>query len=122
MSHQKLIETTLTPSHRQPTAKTVNSQQSTAKTVISQNSQQSSELPVVFGVHGPEELAEQVFGEDLLDSDFVLLAPGDADPGVVVVGLAGAQGDLLALVLLLESAYIERVSYVRPWRCARRAS
>lgn len=59
-----------------------------------------SELVVGVRVHGPQELAQQCLGEDLLDLDFILLAPGHSDAGVIVVGLTGALGDLLILISL----------------------
>lgn len=59
-----------------------------------------SELVVCVRIHGPEELAEEGLGEDLLDFHFVLFAPGHRDARVVVVGLARALGDLLVFVSL----------------------
>ena len=61
-----------------------------------------SKLIISVRVHGPDKLAQKSFGENLLDLDLVLLAPGHADSGVIVVGLAGAQSNLLAVVLLLQ--------------------
>lgn len=62
----------------------------------------SSKLPVEVGIHGPQKLTQQVLREDLLDLNFVLLAPHHGNAWVVIVGLAGAQCNLLGLVLLAE--------------------
>lgn len=61
-----------------------------------------SELEISVSIHRPQEFAEVSVGEHLFHTDFVLLAPGHRDARVVVVCLARAQRELLAIVLLFQ--------------------
>ncbi len=61
-----------------------------------------SELPVFAGIHGPQELSQEILGEHLFDLDLILLAPGDTDSRIVVVGLTCSQSDLKVFFSCLE--------------------
>ena len=54
-----------------------------------------------LGAAGPWEFVPECAGKDLVDGALVALAPGDGDPRVHVVDLAGPERNRLVVVLVL---------------------
>lgn len=69
---------------------------------ITQRHGRVSEPPVSRHIHGPLELFSQRLCKHLLDGHVMLGAPGGSDARVYIVGLGGAQGGRLVLVLVDE--------------------
>ena len=58
-----------------------------------------SEFEVRFYIHGPEELGDQGFVEDLLHGDFIPLAPCNCNSGIQIIYLGSTQCYRLEVIL-----------------------